>query len=173
MQALGADACFDYKSATLEKDVKALGKNVTRAIDCHSEGSSTVLCAQLMGDASGKGPVGRIVRTLPPSMAKGTVPQGVSANEWILAYTALGKACSSFLLQLYYFLIDPLPSTLFLRLLLTSSTTQFRSTLMLVLALLVPLQVLPCLVHRPRHCDQESQGAHWTPAERTSQVCET
>ena len=94
LQALGADACFDYKSPTIEKDVKALGKNVTRAIDCHSEGSSTVLCARLMGDAGGKGPLeGRIVRTLPPGMIQGTVPQGVRANEWILSYTALGKVC--------------------------------------------------------------------------------
>ncbi|KAL9129776.1 MAG: hypothetical protein Q9175_007201, partial [Cornicularia normoerica] len=91
LQALGADACFDYTSPTIEKDVKALGKNVTRAIDCHSEGPSTVSCAQLMGNAGGQGLEGRIVRTLPPGMIQGTVPQGVRADEWILSYTALGK----------------------------------------------------------------------------------
>ena len=91
LQTLGADVCFDYKSPTIEKDVKALGKNVTRAIDCHSEGPSTVSCARLMGDAGGEGPHGRIVRTLPPGMIQGTVPQGVRANEWIVSYTALGK----------------------------------------------------------------------------------
>lgn len=92
LRALGADACFDYKSPTVEKDVKALRKNVTRAIDCHSEGSSTVLCARLMGDAGGTGrPAGRIVRTLPPGMIQGTVPHGVRADEWIVSYTALGK----------------------------------------------------------------------------------
>ena len=85
LQTQGADVCFDYKSPTIEKDVKALGKNVTRAIDCHSEGGSTVLCAQLMGHE------GRIVRTLPPGMIQGTVPQGLRANEWIVSYTALGK----------------------------------------------------------------------------------
>ena len=85
LQTLGADVCFDYKSPTIEKDVKALEKNVTRAIDCHSEGRSTVMCAQLMGRE------GRIVRTLPPGMIQGTVPQGLRANEWILSYTALGK----------------------------------------------------------------------------------
>ncbi len=93
LQALGANACFDYKSPTIAKDVKALGKNVTRAIDCHSEGQSTVSCAQLMGNAGGKGPEGRIVRTLPPGMIQGTVPQGLRANEWIVSYTALGKVC--------------------------------------------------------------------------------
>lgn len=85
LQTQGADVCFDYKSPTIEKDVKALGKNVTRAIDCHSEGRSTIMCAQLMGRE------GRIVRTLPPGMIQGTVPQGLRANEWIVSYTALGK----------------------------------------------------------------------------------
>lgn len=96
LQGLGADACFDYKSSTIESEVKALGKNVTRAIDCHSEGQSTVSCAKLMYDADGKGPGGRIVRTLPPGMISGTVPQRVRADGWILSYTALGKVCSCF-----------------------------------------------------------------------------
>ena len=75
LQTLGADVCFDYKSSTIKKDVKALGKNVTRAIDCHSEGPSTVSCARLMGDAGSEGPHGRIVRTLPPGMIQGSVPR--------------------------------------------------------------------------------------------------
>lgn len=91
LRALGVDACFDYKSPTVEKDVTALGKNVTRAIDCHSEGPSPVSCARLMSRADGKRPEGRIVRTLPPGMIQGTVPQGIKANEWIVSYTALGK----------------------------------------------------------------------------------
>jgi hypothetical protein len=99
LQAFGADICFDYNSSTIESDVKALGKNVTTAIDCHSEGQSTVSCAKLMGDAGDKGHSGRLVRTLPPGMISGTVPQGVRADEWILSYTALGKVCS-----FYYFL---------------------------------------------------------------------
>lgn len=101
LQAFGADACFDYKSSTIENEVKALGKNVTRAIDCHSEDQSTVLCANLMYDAGGKGPGGRIVRTLPPLMISGTVPQGVRAEEWILSYTALGKVFSALVTPLH------------------------------------------------------------------------
>ena len=89
LQALGADVCFDYHSPRIESDVKALGMGVTRAIDCHSEGPSTVLCANLMN------PGGRIVRTLPPGMIQGTVPKHMSANEWILSYTALGKVGNS------------------------------------------------------------------------------
>ena len=38
LQHLGADACFDYKSPTIEKDVKNLGKNVRRAIDWPEHG---------------------------------------------------------------------------------------------------------------------------------------
>lgn len=91
LQALGADVCFDYKSSTIENDVKALEKNVLRAIDCHSEGQSTVSCAKLMYDATGEDRKGRIVRTLPPGMMSGTVPSGVRVDEWILSYTALGK----------------------------------------------------------------------------------
>ena len=93
LQTLGADVCFDYKSSTIENEVRALGRNVTRAVDCHSEGQSTPMCAKLMSDADKKDG-GRIVRTLPPSMMSGTVPQGVKTDEWILSYTALGKACS-------------------------------------------------------------------------------
>lgn len=104
LQNLGADACFDYKSSTIEKDVKALQKDVTRALDCFSEGSSTALCATLMGKAGAKGHTGRIVRTLPPGMIKGTVPSGIRADEWILSYTALGKVCPSFLLTIFFFL---------------------------------------------------------------------
>ena len=88
LRNLGADSCFDYHSSSIAKDVGALGKNVTRAIDCHSEGSSTVLCANLMNSG------GRIVRTLPPGMISGVVPKGVQAKEWILSYTALGKVCT-------------------------------------------------------------------------------
>ena len=32
-----------------------------------------------------------IVRTLPAGMGSGSVPSGVSARDWIVSYTALGK----------------------------------------------------------------------------------
>lgn len=38
----------------------------------------------------------RIIRTLPPVLIRGTLPPGVRADEWILAYTALGKVAYSF-----------------------------------------------------------------------------
>lgn len=49
-----------------------------------------------MGKAGAKDHTGRIVRTLPPGMIKGTVPSGIRANEWIVSYTALGKVCLNF-----------------------------------------------------------------------------
>ena len=52
------------------------------------------MCAQLTGDE------GRVVRTLPPGMIQGTVPQGLRMNEWIVSYTALERVLILFLLLL-------------------------------------------------------------------------
>ena len=94
LQDLGADACFDYHSKTIENDVGKLGKNVTRAIDCHSEGTSSALCAKMMGDAGSSTENGRLVRTLPPGMIRRTVPPSVRANEWIVELHRLGEGMS-------------------------------------------------------------------------------
>ena len=165
LQALGADVCFDYKSPTIEKDVKALGKNVTRAIDCHSEGPSTVSCARLMGDAGGEGPHGRIVRTLPPGMIQGTVPQGVRANEWILSYTALGKVCLCFIhCSLHSIPSKPLishPAPLHPHYSLPHPFSDFY-LLVVLPAILVPVQTLPRFANRLRHRKQEPKTAHRT-----------
>ncbi|KAI9775250.1 MAG: hypothetical protein M1816_006038 [Peltula sp. TS41687] len=96
LRKLGADVVFDYRSPSIVQDVRALGRDVRKAIDCHSEGSSTVLAAQCMlssDQPESTPPKGgrRIIRTLPPRMISGTIPPGVQANEWILSYTALGK----------------------------------------------------------------------------------
>ena len=79
------------------EDVRALGRNITRAFDCYSEGDSTARLGQCMVGSGGAaapatdGQKRRIVRTLPPFAMKGSVPLGVRADEWILAYTALGR----------------------------------------------------------------------------------
>jgi len=99
LRDLGADATFDYKSPSLVSDVQALGRDIRKALDCHSEGASTALAAKCMmpgseapADRSGAGKSQRrVIRTLPPGMMSGTVPAGVRADEWILSYTALGK----------------------------------------------------------------------------------
>ena len=96
LQGFGADKVFDYNSASLVKDIRKLGRDVRRGIDCHSEGRSTVLAAECM--LSNEKPEScapdnrrRLIRTLPPGMISGTVPASVRADEWILSYTALGK----------------------------------------------------------------------------------
>jgi hypothetical protein len=107
LKRLGAHAVFDYNSASVVQEVRELGRDIRRAIDCHSEGESTVLAAECMlpadgGDEEYEEGVGgmknakrrrRIVRTLPPGLMKGMVPDGVRADEWIVSYTALGKVC--------------------------------------------------------------------------------
>ena len=103
LRELGAHATFDYKSSSLVSDIQALGRDIRKALDCHSEGPSTVLTAKCMlplkEEEHGSGSDGskverRIIRTLPPALIKGTLPPGVRADEWILAYTALGKVWS-------------------------------------------------------------------------------
>ncbi|MCJ1246727.1 hypothetical protein MMC30_003936 [Trapelia coarctata] len=96
LKDLGADKVFDYKSPSVAKDIQALGRDIRRAVDCHSEGRSTALTAQCMlpsklPDTCEWHDRRRIIRTLPPGMASGTIPQSVRADEWILSYTALGK----------------------------------------------------------------------------------
>ncbi|MCJ1239661.1 hypothetical protein MMC14_007659 [Varicellaria rhodocarpa] len=96
----GAGAVFDYNSPTLVPDIRKLGRDIRRALDCHSEGRSTVLTAECMLSSDDKEPETlsqhgerrrRLIRTLPPAMISGTVPPSVRADEWILSYTALGK----------------------------------------------------------------------------------
>ena len=96
LRKLGADEVFDYSSTPVVDEVRKLGRDVRRAIDCHSEGRSTVMAAECMlpDDEPGNCSANdrrRLIRTLPPSMSSGTVPQSVRADEWILSYTALGK----------------------------------------------------------------------------------
>lgn len=99
LRELGAHTTFDYKSSSLVSDIQSLGRDIRKGLDCHSEGESTVLTAKCMlpkkeenrADDSKNVVERRIIRTLPPVLIRGTLPAGVRANEWILAYTALGK----------------------------------------------------------------------------------
>lgn len=93
---LDADVVFDYKSPSLVKDIQALGRDIRRAVDCHSEGGSTALTAQCMlpsklPDICDPNDRRRIIRSSPPGMASGTIPPSVRADEWILSYTAAEK----------------------------------------------------------------------------------
>ena len=99
LRKLGADEVFDYTSPSVVQDVRKLGRDIRRGIDCHSEGRSTVLAAECMLPNDRTEPCDpkdrrRIIRTLPPAMISGTLPSGVRADEWIVSYTALGKVPS-------------------------------------------------------------------------------
>jgi len=83
LKSLGADKVFDYRSLSLAKDIQALGPDIRRAVDCHSEGRSTALTAECMLPSKLSGTCSwhdqrRIIRTLPPGMASGTIPQSES-----------------------------------------------------------------------------------------------
>ncbi|MCJ1259092.1 hypothetical protein MMC24_006927 [Lignoscripta atroalba] len=96
LRKLGANEVFDYSSPSVVADVRKLGRDVRRAIDCHSEGRSTALAAECMlpndqPETCDPKDRRRIIRTLPPGMISGTIPPSVRADEWILSYTALGK----------------------------------------------------------------------------------
>lgn len=99
---LGATRVFDYASPSIVDQVRALGRDIRRAVDCHSEGSSTFNTAQCMIPKEDSMPSGqrqekmrRIIRTLPPSLIQGTIPASVTADEWIVAYTSFGKVSRS------------------------------------------------------------------------------
>jgi hypothetical protein len=97
LKQLGAHAVFDYRSPSVVQEVRKLGRDIRKGIDCHSQGTSTVIAAECMLTNDGPDPMGepfqkrRIIRTLPPALIRGSLPPSVRADEWILAYTALGK----------------------------------------------------------------------------------
>lgn len=78
----GADHVFDYHAPTAAQDVAKAHPDITRAVDCFSEGESTEFCAQVMQDNGGK------VVTLLDSKTR--VP-GVETT-FIMSFQLLGKA---------------------------------------------------------------------------------
>lgn len=81
VKAYGATAVFDYRSATVAADVLKEYPNISKAVDCFSEGTSTSVCAEVLKNTGGT------VVTLLPN-GKSSIP-GVS-YEMVMAYTVLG-----------------------------------------------------------------------------------
>merc|ERR1712000_544021 len=48
VKKFGADDVFDYRSPTVVKDILAKYPNLTKAVDCFSEGVSSSICAQVL-----------------------------------------------------------------------------------------------------------------------------
>ncbi|KAF1971583.1 GroES-like protein [Bimuria novae-zelandiae CBS 107.79] len=78
----GADDVFDYHQPTAAQDIAVKYPNITRALDCFSEGKSTQFCAEVLKRSGSK------VVTLLDS--KANVP-GVKV-EMIMSFQLLGKA---------------------------------------------------------------------------------
>lgn len=79
----GADAVYDYNSPTVAADIVKDYPNITKAVDCFSEGNSTSICAEVLKRNGGK------VVTLLPN-GKSSTP-GVE-YELVMAYTAFGHS---------------------------------------------------------------------------------
>ncbi|KAH7201487.1 chaperonin 10-like protein [Fusarium oxysporum] len=79
----GADAVFDYNSPSVAEDIIKEYPNITKAVDCFSEGKSTSICAAVLKPSGGK------VVTLLPN-GKSSTP-GVT-YDLVMSYTAMGHA---------------------------------------------------------------------------------
>ncbi|KAG9253028.1 chaperonin 10-like protein [Emericellopsis atlantica] len=83
VKKFGADTVFDYRSPTVVKDILAKYPNLTKAVDCFSEGASSSICAQVLKPKGGK-----VVLLLPNGESK--VP-GVQF-DMVMLYTVFGRA---------------------------------------------------------------------------------
>lgn len=81
VKSFGADAVFDYHSSSVVQDVIKEYPNISKAVDCYSEGQSTKISAEIIKNKGGK-----VVTLLPNSNPK--VP-GVTV-ELVMAYTMFG-----------------------------------------------------------------------------------
>ncbi|KAL2823277.1 putative zinc-binding dehydrogenase family oxidoreductase [Aspergillus cavernicola] len=79
----GADSVFDYKSPTTISEISAAYPNITKALDCFSEGNSTQFCAQAMTK-------GRVITLLDQGKPK------KSSIEYkpLMVYTVFGRPFS-------------------------------------------------------------------------------
>lgn len=82
VKSYGADAVFDYNSASVAQDIVKEYPAISKAVDCYSEGQSIKISAEVV-----KGKGGKVMTLLPNSNPK--VP-GVTV-EMVLAYTMLGR----------------------------------------------------------------------------------
>ncbi|KAK7178564.1 putative toxD-like zinc binding oxidoreductase [Paraphaeosphaeria sporulosa] len=79
----GADAVFNYRDSDVAEQISKQYPNITKAVDCISEGKSAEICDMVIGKKGG-----RVVVLLPTTKPK---VQGVE-HEMIFAYTLMGHA---------------------------------------------------------------------------------
>lgn len=78
----GADAVYDYKSSTVAEDIVKDYPNISKAVDCFSEGKSTTVCAEVIKRKGGKVVV---------LLSNGQSKLSNVTYELVMAYTALGQ----------------------------------------------------------------------------------
>jgi NADPH:quinone reductase-like Zn-dependent oxidoreductase len=76
----GADAVYDYRSPTAAGEITKAYPNITRALDCYSEGGSTTFCANVLK-------TGKVVTLLDPG--KPNKP-GIE-YKFLMVYTVFGQ----------------------------------------------------------------------------------
>jgi NADPH:quinone reductase-like Zn-dependent oxidoreductase len=81
VKSYGADAVFDHRSSTAVQEITASYPNVSRALNCIFEGTSTDFCARAMSKKGGK-----VAMLLPTK----TRIQGVEVKP-IMSFQLLGK----------------------------------------------------------------------------------
>ncbi|KAH7129174.1 chaperonin 10-like protein, partial [Dactylonectria macrodidyma] len=77
----GADAVYDYKSSTVADEIVKDYPDISKAVDCFSEGKSTFVCAEVI-----KGKGGKVVVLLPNGKSK--YPN--VTYDLVMAYTVFG-----------------------------------------------------------------------------------
>ncbi|KAL4911326.1 hypothetical protein BDW74DRAFT_7567 [Aspergillus multicolor] len=77
----GADAVFDYNSPTAIAEIKKTYPNITRALDCFSEGGSAAFCADVLRD-------GKVVTLLDQGKPK----RADVSYTFLMVYTAFGRS---------------------------------------------------------------------------------
>lgn len=76
----GADAVYDYKSPTAVAEIKKAYPNITRALDCFSEGDSATFCADLLKE-------GKVVTLLDQGKPK----KPNITYKFLMVYTVFGR----------------------------------------------------------------------------------
>ncbi|KAK7428230.1 hypothetical protein QQZ08_005296 [Neonectria magnoliae] len=83
VKSYGADYVFSYRSPTVAEDIVKQFPNISKAVDCFSEGKSTDVCASVLKNKGGK-----VVVLLDRGKSK---TPGVE-YELVMAYTVFGRA---------------------------------------------------------------------------------
>ncbi|KAJ5662894.1 hypothetical protein N7507_003625 [Penicillium longicatenatum] len=77
----GADAVYDYRTSTSIDEIKKAYPNITKALDCFSEGSSATFCAEVLRE-------GKVVTLLDQGKPK----RANVTYTFLMVYTVFGRA---------------------------------------------------------------------------------